>query len=43
MKIYARDNIKIGKTELIKIFPNFEFGKKISINQKGMTPIFNHR
>ncbi len=29
--------------ELTKILTNFEFGKKISINQKGITPIFNQR
>ena len=29
--------------ELTKILPNFELGKKISINQKGITPIFNQR
>tara|TARA_B100001250_G_scaffold3871_1_gene3263 strand:- start:1995 stop:2102 length:108 start_codon:yes stop_codon:yes gene_type:complete len=35
--------MKIGNIELTKILPNLEFGKKISINQKGITPIFNQR
>jgi len=25
------------------MLPSFELGKKISINQKGITPIFSHR
>tara|TARA_B100001123_G_scaffold424845_1_gene536937 strand:- start:3536 stop:3643 length:108 start_codon:yes stop_codon:yes gene_type:complete len=35
--------MKIGNIELTKILPNFEFGKKIIINQNGITPIFNQR
>ena len=39
----APDNTNIGKIELTKILPNLELGKKISINQNGITPIFNQR
>tara|TARA_B100000700_G_C14618547_1_gene657034 strand:+ start:280 stop:387 length:108 start_codon:yes stop_codon:yes gene_type:complete len=35
--------MKIGNMELTKILPNLELGKKIRTNQKGITPIFNHR
>tara|TARA_Y100000590_G_scaffold48406_1_gene51303 strand:+ start:1270 stop:1395 length:126 start_codon:yes stop_codon:yes gene_type:complete len=41
--MYAPHKIKIGNMELTKMLPNFDLGKKISINQNGINPIFNQR
>ena len=40
MKTYAPERINIGKIEVTKYLDKFEFGKNISINQNGKTPIF---
>ena len=32
-----------GKTDIVNILHIFELGKKTKINQKGKTPIFNHK
>ena len=35
--------IKTGNMEVTKNLQRYDFGKKISINQKGRTPRFTHR
>ena len=35
--------MNIGKIEVTKYEQILEFGKKTKMNQKGMTPIFNHK
>ena len=40
---YVKPRINIGKIEVIKTLDILDCGKKISVNQKGKTPRFNHR
>jgi hypothetical protein len=35
--------IRIGKIVVVNILHILDFGKKIKINQKGITPRFNHK
>ena len=37
------DKINKGNIEVTNILQNFVLGRKIKINQKGNTPMFNHK